>query len=250
MSGTIASSPQLDRWGGLRSWLYRWFGRPEGPSSQAEQGPDPAGGGASCRCSSLIPTAHVASNLEHAVRLRPSVCPDPRAQMMSLLVRGEGASVAEIAEATGWQAHSVRAALSGLRKRGVVIERMGRDGRACRYRVIPAAGDDSSPLPRRPQRSPTGDVTSSPGAISWSAAPPDSTSSSPGAASDHAAPAVSGCLPSGATSSPPGASSDPTTEPCAGVAFAAPSPEEDTDTPANTAAAASPTTLSAPEGSA
>ncbi len=40
-----------------------------------------------------------------------------------LLSRKAGADLAALREATGWQPHSVRAALSGLRKAGYAIER-------------------------------------------------------------------------------------------------------------------------------
>jgi len=45
------------------------------------------------------------------------------ARLVALMGEGSGASLEEMREATGWQAHSVRAALTGLRKRGVVITR-------------------------------------------------------------------------------------------------------------------------------
>jgi len=41
-----------------------------------------------------------------------------------LLSRKTGADLAALQEATGWQAHSVRAALSTLRKAGYTIDRM------------------------------------------------------------------------------------------------------------------------------
>jgi len=44
-------------------------------------------------------------------------------RLLGLLRGGTGASLEEMCEATGWQAHSVRAALTGLRKRGHAIER-------------------------------------------------------------------------------------------------------------------------------
>lgn len=67
------------------------------------------------------------------------------ASMMDLLGRVEGASIAELAQATGWQAHSVRSALSRLRQRGLPIERIGRRGHACRYRIAgrSAAGEQA-----------------------------------------------------------------------------------------------------------
>lgn len=44
-------------------------------------------------------------------------------RLLGLLRTGTGASLEDMCDATGWQAHSVRAALTGLRKRGHVIER-------------------------------------------------------------------------------------------------------------------------------
>lgn len=45
------------------------------------------------------------------------------ARLVALMGEGSGVSIQEMCEATGWQAHSVRAALTGLRKRGLVITR-------------------------------------------------------------------------------------------------------------------------------
>ena len=53
-----------------------------------------------------------------------------------LLSRKSGADLAALQEATGWQPHSVRAALSTLRKAGYTIDR------------IPAKTADSAPLYR------------------------------------------------------------------------------------------------------
>ena len=41
-----------------------------------------------------------------------------------LLARKSGADLAALQNATGWQPHSVRAALSGLRKAGYTIDRV------------------------------------------------------------------------------------------------------------------------------
>ncbi len=43
--------------------------------------------------------------------------------LRKLLSRKSGADFATLQSATGWQAHSVRAALSGLRRAGFIIER-------------------------------------------------------------------------------------------------------------------------------
>ena len=52
-------------------------------------------------------------------------------QVLAMLRRPEGATVAQIAEATGWQAHTVRGFFAGLKKRGIevsVLERVRQVG--------------------------------------------------------------------------------------------------------------------------
>ena len=49
--------------------------------------------------------------------------------------RAKGATLPDLQKATGWQPHSVRAALTGLRKKGHEIVRTKTDGRATRYRI-------------------------------------------------------------------------------------------------------------------
>ena len=41
--------------------------------------------------------------------------------ILNLLQRPAGASIAALTKATGWQPHSVRAALTGLRKKGLEV---------------------------------------------------------------------------------------------------------------------------------
>lgn len=55
-----------------------------------------------------------------------------------LLTRKAGADLAALQSATGWQPHSVRAALSGLRKAGYVIDRTdpAKPGDTVLYRII------------------------------------------------------------------------------------------------------------------
>ena len=62
----------------------------------------------------------------------PERRPRKREIVLALLTRPAGASTAELEAATGWQPHTVRAALSMLRKDGEVITRIGR-GEAMRY---------------------------------------------------------------------------------------------------------------------
>ncbi len=61
--------------------------------------------------------------------------PTKQATIQDLLRRAKGASIDDLTSATGWQAHSVRAALTGVRKRGHDIERSVESG-ASRYRII------------------------------------------------------------------------------------------------------------------
>ncbi len=61
--------------------------------------------------------------------------PTKQAVILNLLRRAKGASIGDLTSAIGWQAHSVRAALTGLRKRGHDIERSVESG-ASRYRII------------------------------------------------------------------------------------------------------------------
>lgn len=60
--------------------------------------------------------------------------------VMALLGRPDGASINELTAATGWLPHTTRAALTGLRKRGITIERGKRADGTTTYRV-PAAID-------------------------------------------------------------------------------------------------------------
>lgn len=56
-------------------------------------------------------------------------------QLEALLLRKEGASIAEMIEASGWQQHSVRGAMAGaLKKRGLTITSDKIDG-VRRYRA-------------------------------------------------------------------------------------------------------------------
>ena len=66
------------------------------------------------------------------------------ARVQGMLERPTGATIAAISKATGWQAHSVRAALTGLRKAGRIIDRSRGDGNVSTsiYRIV--AGPEAS----------------------------------------------------------------------------------------------------------
>jgi hypothetical protein len=51
--------------------------------------------------------------------------------ILTLLQRKRGATLAEMVEATGWQPHTTRAMLTGLRKKGHSIERGKRADVTC-----------------------------------------------------------------------------------------------------------------------
>jgi Protein of unknown function (DUF3489) len=73
--------------------------------------------------------------------------PDPayvpilkRDQLIAMLARDNGASIAEIAAALEWLPHTSRAALTGLRKKGYTIERFDDvDGGTSRHRISQSA---------------------------------------------------------------------------------------------------------------
>jgi hypothetical protein len=71
------------------------------------------------------------------VEQEPAKRPNRGEQLVKLLKRARGATIAEMAEATGWQPHSVRGALSGLvgKKMGLTVTSEKVDGRGRVYRI-------------------------------------------------------------------------------------------------------------------
>ena len=64
--------------------------------------------------------------------------------IVDMLRPQEGATIADLQAATGWQPHSVRAALTGLRKKGHAVTRSKADGDVTRYRITSDAKDAKS----------------------------------------------------------------------------------------------------------
>ena len=60
------------------------------------------------------------------------------AALLALLGRGGGATMPELIEATSWLPHTVRAALTGLRKKGHSIARRSRNGVTCYFIEVAA----------------------------------------------------------------------------------------------------------------
>jgi len=59
-------------------------------------------------------------------------------RVIALLERKDGATLDEMVEVTGWLPHTTRAALTGLKKKGLTIERDKRGDKAC-YRITKSA---------------------------------------------------------------------------------------------------------------
>ena len=82
--------------------------------------------------SELIVTAPAKSALAPNPSAKKS--PTKTMQVLALLQREEGASLAELTQATGWLPHSARAFLTGLKQKGHVIMRDKGEG-GSRYRI-------------------------------------------------------------------------------------------------------------------
>ena len=79
---------------------------------------------------------------EHAAKTPAAKPPTQRAgtkqaQIIAMLQRPEGATIAEIVAATAWQAHSARGVISGVLKKklGLVVGSTKEDGRGAVYRI-------------------------------------------------------------------------------------------------------------------
>ena len=59
-------------------------------------------------------------------------------KLLTLLPAGTGASLEEMVEVTGWQSHTVRAAMTGFRKKGHIINKHV-EGNTTVWSVKPAA---------------------------------------------------------------------------------------------------------------
>lgn len=83
-----------------------------------------------------------------AQRIRKAV------QLRAMLEAPGGASLTALMAATGWQAHTVRAALSGLRKGGTELAREKRDGNTV-YRIVSLGAKNEPAAPEVAGSQPT-----------------------------------------------------------------------------------------------
>lgn len=82
--------------------------------------------------------------------------PKKQDQLLSLLCRLGGASVAEISHTNGWKGPTVRAAISGLKRKGHAVTRATREDGSSAYSLKRDGRDtdgDLSPLPSEPPNS-------------------------------------------------------------------------------------------------
>ena len=74
-----------------------------------------------------------------ARKKRQSARKTKREQLVRLLGAKSGADIASLGAKLGWQTHTTRAAITGLRKAGYGIEtERATDGRPARYRIVSA----------------------------------------------------------------------------------------------------------------
>ena len=76
-----------------------------------------------------------------SARTAPSKTPTKKRELIRMLRVKSGGDIATLSAALGWQPHTVRAAITGLRKAGhVVVATKPGSGGASRYRIVSGAG--------------------------------------------------------------------------------------------------------------
>ncbi|MGJ8562829.1 MAG: DUF3489 domain-containing protein [Alphaproteobacteria bacterium] len=58
-----------------------------------------------------------------------------QAKLVAMLSRKSGVTLTKASEALGWQPHTTRATMTGLKKRGYVIERLVREAKDSLYLI-------------------------------------------------------------------------------------------------------------------
>ena len=81
-----------------------------------------------------------------------AAAPSKKAQVLALLRREQGVTLAELTAATGWLPHTARAALSRIRTGGQALVKAARADAATAYRIpAPVAVPARASKPRRPR---------------------------------------------------------------------------------------------------
>ncbi len=88
----------------------------------------------------LTPSATTSRRRGNPIATTPAAMAGPSKSdtVIKLLLRAKGATPLELIAATDWQPHSVRAFLSGLRKKGRSITREARKSGEFAYRIVTA----------------------------------------------------------------------------------------------------------------
>ncbi|MCZ8104921.1 MAG: DUF3489 domain-containing protein, partial [Burkholderiales bacterium] len=64
--------------------------------------------------------------------------------IIAMLSRREGATLDDLIAATGWLPHTTRAALTGLRQKGLCLERSKSEGEPAVYRIRDTADQEQA----------------------------------------------------------------------------------------------------------
>jgi hypothetical protein len=86
-------------------------------------------------------TANMPMLVDHSSTTRP---PTKRALIIAMLSRREGATMDDLIAATGWLPHTTRAALTGLRQKGLRLERSKPEGEPAVYRIRDTADQEQA----------------------------------------------------------------------------------------------------------
>ncbi|MFO1260456.1 MAG: DUF3489 domain-containing protein [Sphingomonadaceae bacterium] len=98
--------------------------------------PDRAIGGAVGGGSSIAPLRKGNPSMTSIKEIRRNLAQPSKATIVERLLKSRnGVSISDIGEATGWQPHSCRAFLTGMRKKGHIIVRDQRKDGSSRYRL-------------------------------------------------------------------------------------------------------------------
>ena len=93
----------------------------------------------------LLPEAKNGVRQDDVGRHAPTAAPrdgSKLALLIDLLRRADGATIVDLTQTTGWLAHTTRAAITGLRKRGYAVTRERSDAGESVYRISGAPDDN------------------------------------------------------------------------------------------------------------
>lgn len=118
-----------------------------GDATEVTDGDDPLDGTITWTDEGVEPVAPASDASVERVSTAPTLprSPSKQDQIIALLSREEGATIKVLMTATGWLPHTVRAVLSGLRKKGHRIDRQKDGDAGSVYRILPSPTSEASP---------------------------------------------------------------------------------------------------------